>query len=78
VREGSFRNVDPLLAARGFLGMVVYHFLVQELFGARKFQKFDPEMVAATLAGIWLNGMQGPAKAVSNGHNGNHGRAGKN
>jgi hypothetical protein len=78
VREGAFRNVDPLLAARGFLGMVVYHFLVQELFGARKFQKFDPEMVAATLAGIWLNGMQVPAKAFSNGHNGNHLRAGKN
>jgi hypothetical protein len=56
-REGAFRSVDPLLSARGFLGMVVYHFLVQELFGARKFQKFDPETVAATLAGIWLNGM---------------------
>jgi AcrR family transcriptional regulator len=77
VREGAFRNVDPLLSARGFLGMVVYHFLVQELFGARKFQKFDPETVAATLAGIWLNGMQSPLKAISNGHNGNHARAGK-
>jgi AcrR family transcriptional regulator len=89
VREGAFRNVDPLLSARGFLGMVVYHFLVQELFGARKFQKFDPETVAATLAGIWLNGMQngiphaaanGAGRANSNGrngHNGNHARAGK-
>jgi hypothetical protein len=64
--------------------MVVYHFLVQELFGARKFQKFDPETVAATMAGIWLNGMQssaahanGPTHAISNGHNGNHARAGK-
>ena len=45
VREGAFRNVDPLLSARGFLGMVVYHFLIQELFGAKKFQKFDPETV---------------------------------
>jgi hypothetical protein len=57
-REGAFRHVDPLLSARGFLGMVVYHFLVQELFGGQKYQKFDPEMVAASLAGIWLNGMQ--------------------
>jgi AcrR family transcriptional regulator len=77
VREGAFRNVDPLLSARGFLGMVVYHFMVQELFGARKFQKFDPQLVAATLAGIWLNGMQDPVRANSNGHNGNHFRAGK-
>ncbi len=86
VREGAFRNVDPLLSARGFLGMVVYHFLVQELFGARKFQKFDPETVAATMAGIWLNGMQGSAAQANlngalhtntNGRNGNHARAGK-
>jgi hypothetical protein len=68
---------------------VVYHFLVQELFGARKFQKFDPEAVAATMAGIWLNGMQNRAPHVAangaghassngrNGHNGNHARAGK-
>jgi len=75
--EGAFRDVDPLLAARGFLGMVVYHFLVQELFGAQKFQKFDPEMVAAALAGIWLNGMQSPKKASFNGHNGNYVAAGK-
>ena len=74
---------SPLAA---FSGMVVYHFLVQELFGARKFQKFDPETVAATMAGIWLNGMQssaahansnGATHAISNGHNGNHARAGK-
>jgi AcrR family transcriptional regulator len=78
VSEGAFRNVDPLLSARGFFGMVVYHFLVQELFGAEKYQKFDPEMVADTLAGIWLNGMQGrAARTNSNGHNGHHVRAGK-
>jgi hypothetical protein len=79
--------VDPLLSARGFLGMVVYHFLVQELFGGQKYQKFDPEMVAASLAGIWLNGMQngkgaakanngapanGAGHAHSNGRNGHH------
>jgi AcrR family transcriptional regulator len=76
--EGAFRNVDPLLSARGFLGMVVYHFLVQELFGGEKYQKFNPEAVADSLAGIWLNGMQngkepagtnGAARAHSNGHN---------
>ena len=77
VSEGAFRNVDPLLSARGFFGMVVYHFLVQELFGGSKYQKFDPEIVAGTLAGIWLNGMQNPGRINSNGHNGHHLRAGK-
>src|SRR6478735_8614551 len=78
VSEGAFRNVDPLLSARGFFGMVVYHFLVQELFGGSKYQKFDPELVASTLAGIWLKGMQGPAERTnSNGHNGHSVRLGK-
>jgi AcrR family transcriptional regulator len=76
IRRGKFRKVDPLLAARGFFGMVVYHFLIQELFGGEKYQKSDPEQVATTLAGIWLSGMQSPAaKPGTNGSNGNHARA---
>jgi len=75
VSDGAFRDVDPLLSARGFFGMVVYHFLVQEIFGGGKYQKFDPEMVAGTLARIWLNGMQKAAiTATANGRNGNHAR----
>lgn len=71
--EGAFRKVDPLLSARGFLGMVVYHFLVQELFGGEKYQKFDPASVAETLAGIWLNGMHNSAVTRNtNGRNGHH------
>jgi AcrR family transcriptional regulator len=78
VSEGAFRNVDPLLSARGFFGMVVYHFLVQELFGGEKYQKFDPEVVAGTLAGVWLKGMQAAAaRTNTNGHSGHPMRAGK-
>lgn len=83
IAEGSFRNVDALLAARSFIGMVVYHFQVQEVFGWRKHQDFDAQHVARTLAEIWLKGMardavaaeprdQGPAAA------GEPTRAGKN
>jgi hypothetical protein len=50
----------------------VYHFLVQELFGAEKYQKFDAEEVAGTLAAIWLDGMQSGANR-SNGRNGHNG-----
>jgi len=67
IKSGAFRKTDPLLAARSFMGMVVYHFLVQELFGAEKYQKFNPEEVAATLAAIWLTGVQSHAVS-SNGH----------
>src|SRR5437588_2122887 len=57
IRQGKFRRVDPLIAARGFFGMAVYHFLIQEIFGGRKTRSFDAREVSRTLAGIWLAGM---------------------
>jgi hypothetical protein len=33
VEDGAFRQVDPLLAARAFVGMVVHHRLLHEIFG---------------------------------------------
>jgi AcrR family transcriptional regulator len=33
IAEGAFRGVDPLLAARAFIGMVVHHRLLHEIFG---------------------------------------------
>lgn len=58
IREGAFRKVDPMLTARAFLGMVFNHFLMQELFGAERYQKFNIETVSVTLADIWLKGME--------------------
>ena len=57
VREGVYRNVDPLLSARGFVGMVFHYFLVQELFGAKRYHKSDIKKVSETLTDIWLAGM---------------------
>jgi TetR/AcrR family transcriptional regulator len=58
IAAGRFRDVDPLLAARAFLGMVVYHSWMQELYGGKEIQEFDNEVVSQTLAAIWLQGMQ--------------------
>ena len=76
IREGAFRRVDPMLAARGFLGMVIYHIWVQELFGGGKYQKFDAKSVSTKLADIWL---QGVAVSGKNGrrHAGSHNGARK-
>jgi AcrR family transcriptional regulator len=57
IREKKFRRVDPLLAARGFIGMVFYHILVQELFGGARFTKFQIPKVADTITSVWLEGM---------------------
>jgi hypothetical protein len=57
IREGKFRRVHPLLAARGFIGMVFYHLLVQELFGAARYEKFRIAKVADEITSVWLEGM---------------------
>jgi len=58
IEDGVFRAVNPLLAARGFVGMIVYHSLIQEIYGAKRYQDFDVTEVSRTLVDIWLGGMQ--------------------
>lgn len=72
IRAGEFRDVDPLLAARCFLGMAVYHSWVQELFGGKRYQKFDNQQVSRTLADIWLAGMLQRGTAPQRSRNGNN------
>jgi AcrR family transcriptional regulator len=75
IAEGAFRAVDPLLAARGFMGMVIYHSWVQELFGGKHYQDFSVQQVSVTLAEVWLQGMLSTSETVSVRANGrNHRR----
>jgi AcrR family transcriptional regulator len=60
IRDGVFRALDPLLAARGFLGMLIYHSWVQELFGGKRYQKLSVQQVSRTLVDVWLQGMLQP------------------
>jgi len=57
VRAGRFRDVDPVIAARAFVGMMIYHFQIQELFGGKKYQNLDAKKVSESLAEIWLYGV---------------------
>ena len=63
VKAGRFRTMDPLLAARGFLGMVIYHSWIQELYGGKEVRDFDLGVVSRTLAEIWLQGARTPDKS---------------
>lgn len=58
IEAGEFRKMDPMLAARSFLGMVNHYLMVQELFGGKRHQKYDNRRVAETLTAIWLEGMK--------------------
>ena len=71
IRSGRFRDVDPLLAARSFIGMFFYHFLIQELFGGKKVQEFDPAEVSRILTLVWLEGMTADSDPARNGHSKN-------
>ena len=89
IEEGAFRRVDPLLAARSFMGMIFYHNLVQEIFGGGLYQDFEPDAVSAELADIWLRGVMVPVSTngvktngsghtSTNGSKHSHGRNGRN
>jgi AcrR family transcriptional regulator len=67
IEAGAFRTVNPLLAARGFVGMVVYHSLIQDIYGGKRYQDFDVKEVSGTLTDIWLGGME-----IRNGQNSPH------
>ena len=58
--EGTFRRMDPYLASRAFLGMLVAHIQMQEIFGQKKRVEFSREEVVKTFVSIFLQGMRSP------------------
>ena len=57
IREGSMREVDPALAARAFIGMVIHYSISQEIYGFKSFFKRPLEEVAETFVGIFFEGI---------------------
>ena len=57
-REGAFRGVDPALASRAFIGMVVDHLIVRQVFGQRDAYPQPPEQVAEIFVSIFLDGVR--------------------
>lgn len=63
ILERAFRKVDPLLAARAFIGMVVHHRLLHEIFRVPMHRSH--EETVATYVELFLNGLkQGPLGGV--------------
>ncbi len=55
IQDGAFRPVDPLLAARAFIGMVVHHRLLHEIFGVPMHRSH--EETVATYVDLFLAGL---------------------
>lgn len=62
-KEGAFRNVDPLLAARSFMGMLAHHRLLHEIFRVPAHR--SPEDCVESYVELFLDGIQaGPSAAT--------------
>ncbi len=55
IHEGAFRPVDPLLAARSFMGMLAHHRLLHEIFRVPAHR--TPEDSVESYVTIFLNGV---------------------
>lgn len=55
---GAFRDVDPVLAARAFVGMVIDHLIVREVFGQHADYPQSNAEVAEAFVSIFLRGMR--------------------
>ncbi len=60
---GRFRPLDPLLAARAFLGMVFHNLLIHELFGVKREPTQGVREVVETFVVLFLRGLQTGAPA---------------
>ncbi|BCA55803.1 putative Transcriptional regulator acrR [Nitrospira sp. KM1] len=60
IGERAFRTVDPLLAARAFVGMVVHHRLLHEIFGVPMHRSH--EETVTTIVDIFLAGLRRPGR----------------
>jgi AcrR family transcriptional regulator len=62
-REGAFRCLDPLLAAQAFVGMIVYHRLLHEIFKVPL--HCTPEEAVAAYVEVFLSGLRSGREEAS-------------
>lgn len=58
VSDGAFKKVEPLYASQAFIGMIVNHIIVQELFGDKKRNNTNQKRLVDTYVEIFLNGIR--------------------
>jgi len=58
ISEKAFKELNPHLAARAFMGMVINYIIDQELFGEKKRRKLKKEEVVETFVRIFLDGIK--------------------
>ncbi len=67
IAAGRLRAVNPAIAARSFLGMIVYHYLVEEVFGVAHAQALSTRELAEELVSIFIEGISANRIITKNG-----------
>lgn len=60
IKQRKFRKVDPMVAARAFMGMISSHILLEELLSGPRKKTNSPRGLGKQLSDLWLNGMSLP------------------
>ncbi|MEE9181126.1 MAG: TetR/AcrR family transcriptional regulator [candidate division NC10 bacterium] len=58
IARGAFRAIDPLLAARSFVGMVIHHLLIHELFGVKRHPQHSTKKAVETFVNLFIGGIR--------------------
>jgi AcrR family transcriptional regulator len=60
IRDGAFRDMDPTLGARAFLGMIVDYLIVRQIFQQKDVygEGHGPQQVADAFVSIFLDGIR--------------------
>jgi AcrR family transcriptional regulator len=58
IEDKRFRSMNALIAARGFIGMIVHYLLIHELFGVKRPPRSSPEEVVELFTSIFLKGIE--------------------
>jgi len=58
IADGVFRPVNPLVAARGFMGMIVHYLLLHEIYGVKRPVDCSPEQVVETFVTLFCDGIR--------------------
>jgi AcrR family transcriptional regulator len=58
MKDGLIRQVNPTIAARAFMGMVLHYSMSQEIYGLKRFSKTPAEEVIETFVDIFFKGVE--------------------
>lgn len=58
ISDGAFKNLDPYIAARAFIGMIINYIIVQELFGGKKKKNVSTDSIVDSFVTVFLSGVR--------------------